>query len=628
MIRIIAAIAIYGLILTGIYLNRHPLSLGPPAEAMRRGSDYAEARPGGPALLVRPAPGREAGGFSRLPFDGAWANLLLQETGGLDITTPGELATRNLAAAALIVLPESSAGRLDAAAWERLSAFARGGGVVVAERSWPGAPTPTGPPRPALPLPMVPGLLDSLTAAGLSATHIDLYGAPVAVPADARTLVMGRPAGGGPPEPVLAVARAGAGGFVYVAFPLGRQLTVWQQGLPDEDFSVPMRWREEASVSFRQTNALVPERALLQTYFPHADTWERLLMAAVEEVHPVPRLWYFPFRFDGAYSMSHDDEGFGDRSLALTQEEARQGYRSTLFVITDRLTRRGTAAMAGTGTEIALHWWRGWSTPVVHRIGLWGWRPFRRTLSLAEQSTRLNDLRGQATAANRVHGLIWDRHYTRDFRRLEAAGYRLDSTYGPTGKGQIGYVFGTGFPFHPIDTDGRPFRLDEAPFLFQDDENWHADLDRRLVGDSQRTFHEWIVPLYHCTTMYWQPSVAVMEGWLAAAGIARAANHWVVPMEEYLRFWRSRATVALNRQPGTDSFTVPRDVPGEMGLLIPTAARLETVAGAVPDSLSRSVTLIGRTYRVVALRALGGAFRLRQAASVDTAGYPAAGGDR
>lgn len=608
--RIIAAIVVYGLILSGIYLHRHPYRFGPPEVPMRRGSDYAEARAGGPVLLVRPAPGGDAPGFSRLPFDGAWANLLLQETGSLDLATPGELAGRDLSGVALLVLPESCAGRLDAAAWERINAFARDGGVVVAERSWPGVAPAAGAFRPGLPEVVAAGLVDSLTGAGLAATSVDLYADAPELPPGVRALVTARPAAGAPAERLLAVASVGAGGFVYVAFPLGRQLLLWQQGLPDEDFSVPPRWRAEAGVTMVQTNALVPVASLLETYFPHADAWERLVLAAVEEVHPVPRLWYFPWAYDGVYSMSHDDEDFGDRSLALTREEARQGYRSTLFIIPGRITRKGVAAMAATGTEIAMHWWRGWSTPVVHKVGLFGWTPFRRTLSLEEQSKRLRRMHGAPISANRVHGLIWDSHYTRDFRRLEADGYTLDSTYGPAGTGQIGYIFGTGFPFHPVDTDGRPFRLHEVPFLFEDDEKWFPELDRRLLTDSQRSFHECVVPLYHCTTMYWKPSLAVIEGWLAAAGTARAANHWVVPMQEYLGFWQDRNAVRIARRASSDRYTLESAADRPLALMVPEGARLTTDGAAVPDSLVRPVQLMGRRYRLVAARALGGSFRL------------------
>ena len=44
-------------------------------------------------------------------------------------------------------------------------------------------------------------------------------------------------------EPLISLARVGAGGFVYVTFPLGRQLLAWQQGQPAEDFTIPLRWR-------------------------------------------------------------------------------------------------------------------------------------------------------------------------------------------------------------------------------------------------------------------------------------------------------------------------------------------------------------------------------------------------
>lgn len=640
--RIIASALLSGAMLAGIYYHRHPIRIGPPPEPERAALGFAPP-PGGEAvagLLLAPAPG-EARRWADFSADAAWGNLLRQEVGGFVALDPAAVAAADLDGFALLVLPERVRPATGEALHDTLEAWVRRGGILVVDNGTLGrygAPShahrSVGRART-----FAPGLLDSLTAAGIAATPLALpEGAPA--PSDAggdsgaiTWLVGGGPEGGAAtpsagaqPGRLLGVERRGAGGIVTLGFGFARHLLIWQQGLPDPDLGMPVRWRREAGVSLRQTNEFVAEKAFLTTEFPHADAFERLLMAAVETIHPIPRIWYFPPEFDGAFCMSHDDEDFGDRSRALTEEERRQGYGSTMFIIPRRITAAGVAGMHADGAEIALHWWRGWSSSMEEPLGLFGWTPLRRTRPLGEQKRILEERSpGLSVTANRVHGLIWEPHYTRDFRRLEAAGFTLESSYGPAGPAQIGYLFGTGFPFHPIDANGLAFRLEEMPFLYQDDENWDPGIDDRLLGRSRASWHEVVTPLYHTTTMYWAPSVAVMEGFLAAAPRARAANHWVVPMQAYHAFWKGRAALAIRRNAGSGSFAVGAPGPSlpPLALLVPAGWRLVRDAGrmggeeAAADTTGalpvlRRLDLMGRPYDLVRHSDLGGAFRFQR----------------
>jgi hypothetical protein len=456
------------------------------------------------------------------------------------------------------------------------------------------------------------GLADSLTLARLRATPLET---PVPHRLDPLSawlpLVRVNAPGAAPGDEGTAVSLGprGTGGILLVDLPLARQLVVWQQGRPDDDFTIPLRHRAEAGVRFCQPNALVADAGLLDTLHPHADAWERLLAACVERARPVPRLWYFPPTFDGAWAMTHDDENFGDLSRWMTSEEKRQGAASTLYIIPQKITPRGVGDLASDGADLALHWWRGWSGDMTRPLGLFGWHPARRICSLVEQRDRLQSLGTPApVTSNRTHALMWDAHFTRDFRRLEAAGFTLDSTYGPSGPRQLGYLFGTGFPFHPLDIDGRPFRLLEVPFLYQDDENWRPDLDETLLRDSATSLHELLVPLYHATTMRWQPSAAVMDGYLASFASARRWNHWLTTVEGYRQFWTARAAAPLTRgaQPGEyATATGPAD---NLALMVPPGARALAADGREPPG--RAVTLMGRAYRLVPLAALGERFTL------------------
>lgn len=680
---------LYGAILAGIALHRSPRRIGPREVPMQGGSAFPEARPDALALLVLPpafadpngspaaapgAPGASASGgvasaarFSTLDPAQAWGNWLLQEFGSLRTATIAELDTLALERLALVVVPAACDGHLVDAPLKRLARFALGGGVVVFEESLHDRPPSAAPVEQAAALAWCrPGLADSTLPARLRALSLAVRprgpakrepaweplvrvapagGSEAAAPAAAEPRAPGAATGAGGATAAVAVRRTDAGGLLAVDLPFARHLLAWQQGCPADDFSIPPRHRAEAGVPFCQPNALVPEARLLDTLYPHADAWERLLAACVESVRPVPRLWYFPYAYDGAWAMTHDDEDFGDLSRWMTLEESRQGAASTLYIIPRRITAQGAADMAADGCDLALHWWRGWSSDLTHPVGLLGWTPLRRVWSLTEQRDRLQSLLPAGSGpviSNRVHGLMWDSHYTRDFRRLEAAGFKLDSTYGPAGRKQLGYQFGTGFPFHPLDTDGRPFRLLEVPFLYQDDENWRPDLDEELLRDSAGSLHELLVPLYHATTMRWTPSAEVMDGYLASFARARRWNHWVTTLEGYRRFWERRAAARIARGERPGEFVVLGGAGGgdgtdgsggsggargggggahsaggadgeggandSLALMVPPGARLLAADGGEPAG--RTIVLMGRAYRLVPLAALAGRFTL------------------
>lgn len=663
---------LYAAILAGIALHRSPRRIGPREVPMQGGSAFPEARSDALALLVLPpafaAPASSAPGaagataagraasaarFSTLEPAQAWGNWLLQEFGSLRTATVADLDTLALDRLALVVVPQACGAGLAETVRARLQAFAQRGGVVLWERGPPTTDSRDPARGPAALSWLATGLADSTLAARLS--ELPLAGAatgeldplsswepllraqPAAVPRDAGR--SGGRASAPPPrdETTLASAgRRGQGGEVLLDLPFARHLLTWQQGRPADDFAIPLRHRAEAGVPFCQPNALVPDPRLLETLYPHADAWERLLAVCIESVRPVPRLWYFPYAYDGAWAMTHDDEDFGDLSRWMTLEENRQGAASTLYIIPRRITAQGAADMAADGCDLALHWWRGWSADLTRPVGVFGWTPLRRVWSLTEQRDRLQSLLPAGSGpiiSNRVHGLMWDAHYTRDFRRLEAAGFKLDSTYGPAGRKQLGYQFGTGFPFHPLDTDGRPFRLLEVPFLYQDDENWRPDLDEELLRDSAGSLHQLLVPLYHATTMRWTPSAEVMDGYLASFDRARRWNHWVTTLEGYRRFWERRAGARIARGERPGEYVVPGgadsagsgeddaagggrtargDEAGEadsgLALMVPPGARLLAADGKEPAG--RTIVLMGRAYRLVPLAALGGRFTL------------------
>lgn len=336
-------------------------------------------------------------------------------------------------------------------------------------------------------------------------------------------------------------------GLVELGLPATTELVRMQQGWHGEAMALRGSTEPFPGVppGFIQPHALVPAGTPRIALEPLADRRERTMWARVEQHAPLPRWWYFPHAAAGVVVSSHDEEGFGDRSVWMSQHEAAAGVRSTVFAIAGAaLTRDGAADLLATGSDVQLHWNRGFfGLQPERRLGLGPFQPLVRTLSLAEQQQALRALlpQGAEVELNRNHGLVWDPQWGRSFRILAAAGIVGDSSYGPTGPGRFGYLFGTGLPFRPLDDNGFPLPLHEIPFLFQDDEEFTPALQIELLERSLQGDHQLIMPIYHVNTMARAPSLDRLQGWLELSRRAHEHAHRVMDLGAFLRFWLDRA---------------------------------------------------------------------------------------
>jgi hypothetical protein len=213
-----------------------------------------------------------------------------------------------------------------------------------------------------------------------------------------------------------------------------------------------------------------------------------------------------------------------------------------MFVIPGPMSDASMTKMRDQGHDVQVHWNRGFmGTHTQRTVGLGPWRPLALEMSLREQRLWIEErLGGRAASINRVHGLVWDQDWSQSFRKLASAQFAADSTYGPTGPKQFGYLFGTGMPFYPLDRSGLLLPVAEVPFLFQDDENLSARRHKRLVAQSESGYHQVIMPIFHSNTMANRPSVDVLQSWREIFGYARRHNHWVTTLQDYLLFAKAR----------------------------------------------------------------------------------------
>jgi hypothetical protein len=258
--------------------------------------------------------------------------------------------------------------------------------------------------------------------------------------------------------------------------------------------------------------------------------------------------------------------------------------------------------MAGDGAELALHWQRGFYGRFLERIGWGRLRPVARELGLGGQTRVLREKAGPEARviANRNHGLLWDPEFGATFGALAAAGYRVDSSYGPAGPLAFGYVFGTGLPFRALDRSGLPLPLHEHPFLAQDDERLSRDLLRRLLEESRARWHQALNVIFHSQVMTRRPSAETFETWLESFALARGHDHALLRVSELQEHREAceRSPLALLSEGRIEA------APAAPGLWIRVP---EGAAAHLPGAASRPrIETLGRTYVLVPAGEKGG----------------------
>jgi len=389
----------------------------------------------------------------------------------------------------------------------------------------------------------------------------------------------------------------GQGTVIGVAFDLGRLLTAWQQGPPNDDFRVPSRWSARTGVAAIQSVDLVAASELLEAAFPFADLIERLVADEIRRASGLAGWWPIPEAAPGGFILTHDEEEIGDKAVYQAEYAHQQSTPTTFFVIPGHMTTKGAERLRAAGAEIALHWDRGFPEPRLRKLGLGPFQPLAVRESLAEQLQAIVRLAApQAVVSQRLHGLLWGDDWAGTFRALESAGIHLDSSLGPTGDIPPGFPFGTALPFHPLDANGRPFALWEVPFTFQDDERMQRGDTARLLAANGVLGHGLVVPIYHSSTMVHAPSVDRMEEWLGAPAAAAAAGHWRGSFADLVSFLAARDAADLQVEGCTAAaclLTVHVSGPGQ-ALHLSAATAAGPLAACALDATPQDLTALPR----------------------------------
>ncbi|MFP4600433.1 MAG: hypothetical protein ACLFVJ_19415 [Persicimonas sp.] len=520
-----------------------------PSESETTTGGRPPDRTEGDVLLLLPdSPAVAASEFSEMDCSYGWFNGLWQHMGSFATALNRNLSPEMLAGRSVVIVPRRVAEVMPSNGISALAGFARDGGQVIVEQPKEGwelltGVTTSGEVRQARSITSTEGLgvhgpmrrhLPNTPLSGrlLPAATMETYPAgPMLIEVDG--------------QPGLTVNDLGKGKVYTFLFDFGCSVTGMQQGLPQEGMSFGL----DPSAPTVAVDDRVANKRMLESHVPYADLLEQALLNQVSEERPLPRLWPFPGQHAGALMLTHPTPLNPRAAIGYADWARKQEASSTIFMASDLIHRTEAALVEQAGAEVGLLWVLGDERPAVTEpIGVGAIRPIERELSLTEQRQQLSTvLGGQEIVFGRVEGSRWTNDWDTTFRQLRAAGLQVDNSFGPTRAEHFGYLFGTGYPYYPVDEKGLPLPLLEAPFVLQG-ANASEERLSRLLGNSEAYFHQSLVVSLPSEAMRTEPSPGILLTFRSAFDKAREKNHWVSTLGEFYDFLSARRQSVLTSQ--------------------------------------------------------------------------------
>lgn len=544
-------LVLLGLIVLGaglVVALEHP-HFEPATSEKTTGSRPPDRIEGDVLLLLPDSPAAAAHDLGELDCSYGWYNSLWQQYGSFATALNRNLSPEMLAGRSVVIVPRRVAAAMPATGISALAGFARSGGQLLVEQPGSGWEHLTGistqgKVRQARAITAI----DGLQVHGAMRRHLPdtpLMGELLPTPALANFP-------GGPTllevdaQPGLTVHPVGQGQVYTFLFNFGCTITGLQQGKPSED----MRFGHSPEPQRLPVDARVADARMLTTHVPYSDLLERAVFNRLSRARPLPRLWMFPGQKAGALMLSHPTPSHLRAAIGYADFARQDHGSSTVFLASDLVTPTETNLLKRAGAEIGLLWTVGEQrAPIAESVGVGAIRPILRELSLGEQRLQLaNTLAdGAEIKMGRVEGSLFLNDWATTFRQLRHAGMQLDASFGPTLAENYGYLFGSGFPFYPIDARGLPLPLLEFPFLL---EGANANTERleRILANSEAYFHQPVHVSLPANAMRSAPAAGILLTFKNAFKMAEAHNHWVTTLAEFYDFLSARRQSVLTSQ--------------------------------------------------------------------------------
>ena len=498
-------------------------------------------------LLVIPEGSDTATTFPAMDFSFAWYNLLTQYVGPIAIALVPEVGKEPITAQ-LIVIPQKAAEsftdrqiaqveqavqrgatlilEMPTPAWASLTAMkrnARGNSTIKHFTDAPNSPLP-GAYRDHLlntPLDTQVLRLDTLDSDILSndALLLELDGA------------------------IAHYRRSIGAGYIYVlAFNLGQAITAMQQGRPGETFQIET---EEEPLP----ESLVLNEKLRQNMVPYADLLKTHVLMSAAWTSPMPMIWPFPNAKKSALIVTHETGSLGDEAFLAAGYEHTHSVQSSWLVLAGNASRETLESAQKQGFDIGVSFLRPPAGRVYEKYGPSFFQPIARERNMENQMHAVTRRAKNPVSTCKISGSFWARDYTLPFRKLAAAQCRIDLSYAPVGSEQYGYLFGSGFPFLPIERNGLPFPTYEMPAVLNDAvglDTVPATVPLSLLKESEEVWNEPIVVSFHAETMQNTPTWRIPTTWMELVEYASTNGIWATSARGFMHYYTTRKQVQMS----------------------------------------------------------------------------------
>ena len=516
----IILILILALIALGILITRHPFHLTTEDALAQAMMPPQLGR--GETLLILPAETHVAQEFEDLDFSFAWYNYLSQEIGPFSIALTDDLSDAAFDAIRLIVVPRRSAALMNAAQIGMIETAVSKGASLLIEMPDPAWSNLTAVKQ----KPQTGNAIRHFTDAPNSPLPADLKDALLNFPLDTQVLRLETLDNVtlGHSDLLLELDGAiahyhlthGAGHVFVLSFDLGRALTARIQGRPDEDFKIAVEEDKRPLPS-----SLILNEKLGTNTIPYADILKRHVLQSIWRIAPQAVLWPFPNAEKTALIVTHDVHQTGDQALYIVSDEQTRGLPSTLFVSTENTTTSWLTQTAAQGFDIGVLMVRPPVAQTWRHAGPSFFSPVWIERNMDDQKRQISSRTRRNMTACKMYGANWNPDYTTTFRKLTAAKCQIDLSYMPD-NGQYGYLFGSGFPFLPMDRGGLPFPVYEFPTLWSDANETpdSPDVTAQLLKDSVERYHQPVVLHFSADALRDPPHNQSLEAWTKATELA------------------------------------------------------------------------------------------------------------
>lgn len=497
-------------------------------------------------LLIPDSPAANARAVSELDCTYGWFNALWQQTGSFGTALTRNLSPELLAGRHTVIIPEQVARALPETGRNALHEFARNGGNLVVE-------LPTSGWGPVAGFDSVsegdqPAELISIEAPKGSPYRklegLPLFGDHSGVRLHEETETLAKTDTG----PALTVRQTGDGAVFASFVNIGCTVTVLQQGLTDpKSQSISIG----ADRQFQPTAARSVEFQRQHPAVPSADLLESFIVEKLRDQTPFGTLWKYPPDKKGLVSVTHPVHRPADTpALHAYREWTRsQDFAGTPMVtLGSVLSDSGISGARQSEQPVGLIWPRAEKDvePAPFRFGPATLYEYERTLT--RQLDKLeNTIGSSAVRFTRTQNTLWQSSWGATFQSLAGADVSLDTSFGGLQKNRYGYLFGTSYPYYPIDRGGLPFPLLELPFTFHGP-NIRPESIATFATDSAKKYHEPVVISAPANMMARTPSANRLEALQVAVERAKKLNLWKVDLRAFQTFLTDRRQSVLTSQ--------------------------------------------------------------------------------